>query len=86
MEPKTLSTSIERWPPTVYVRPFAATGVLGAYTTWSTFMVETVLLLRAGRVGMAVGYVAASLAGGLAALYLGIVSVRSWPATRRASR
>lgn len=70
---------VEKWPPTGYLRPFAATGVLGAYTTWSTFMVDTDLLLKAGRVLVAAGYVAATLSAGLAAVYAGILLVRAWP-------
>jgi CrcB protein len=74
-----LTLIVEKWPPTEYLRPFAATGVLGAYTTWSTFMVDTDMLLKAGHVLLAVGYVAATLSAGLAAVYLGILLVRTWP-------
>lgn len=74
-----LTLMVERWSPTEYARPFAATGVLGAYTTWSTFMVDTDLLLRAGRVGVAAGYVAATLVVGLGAAYAGMAAVRYRP-------
>ncbi len=74
-----LTLIVERWRPSEYVRPFAATGFLGAYTTWSTFMVDTDNLIKAGHVGIAAGYVAASLVAGLTAVYIGMVSVRSWP-------
>ena len=74
-----LTLIVEKWPPTDYLRPFAATGVLGAYTTWSTFMVDTDMLLKAGHVLLAVGYVAATLSAGLAAVYVGILLVRTWP-------
>ena len=40
---------LEIWPPTRYVRPFAAIGFLGAYTTFSTWMVETAELVAHGR-------------------------------------
>jgi len=73
---------VERWPLTTYLRAFAATGVLGAYTTWSTFMVETDQLLQAGRLAAAAGYVGASLVAGLAAGYIGILLARR--AARRA--
>jgi CrcB protein len=63
---------IERWPPTTYVRPFAATGFLGAYTTWSTFMVDADLLIKHGDIGLAAVYTVASAAAGLAAVTLGI--------------
>jgi CrcB protein len=46
------------------------TGVLGGYTTYSTFVIETVTLGRAGNLGLAVAYDAASLAAGFAAALL----------------
>ena len=77
---------VERWPPTRYVRPFAAIGFLGAYTTFSTYMVETDLLVKDGHLAVAVLYVGGSLVVGLAAVYLGIVGIRIWPTTRGAPR
>lgn len=47
------------------------TGLIGAYTTFSTFSVETLTLLREGRPGTAALYVALSLVGGLAFAWLG---------------
>src|SRR5438874_9395410 len=61
----------ERWPPTRFVRPFAAIGFLGAYTTWSTFMVDADLLVKGGQVGVALGYAGATLVLGLGAAYVG---------------
>jgi CrcB protein len=63
---------IERWPPTTYLRPFAGTGFLGAFTTWSTFMVDADLLVRRGDVGLAAVYTVASVTAGLAAVTAGI--------------
>jgi CrcB protein len=77
-----LTFVIERWPPTRYVRPFAAIGFLGAYTTFSTYMVETDLLVKDGNAAVALTYVVASLLAGLVAVYLGIVIGRLWPAGR----
>jgi fluoride exporter len=54
-----------------YVRQFFGTGVLGAYTTYSTFAVEADLLLRHARIGVAIGYVAATVVGGLACAGVG---------------
>lgn len=62
---------LERFPPTRYARAFLATGFLGAYTTFSTFSVETDLLVRDGHAGVAAAYVGASLAVGLAAAWIG---------------
>jgi CrcB protein len=82
-----LALIIERWRPSEYIRPFAATGFLGAYTTWSTFMVDTDNLVKSGHVAVAAAYVAASLIAGLAAVYLGMMIVRTWPpAFRRRDR
>src|SRR5438094_6425539 len=39
---------LERFPPTRLVRPFLATGIIGAFTTMSTYEVETALLLKDG--------------------------------------
>ena len=61
-----------RFPADRYVRPFLATGFLGAYTTYSTFAVETDLLIRNGHFGPALAYVAASLGAGLAAAWAGL--------------
>jgi fluoride exporter len=69
-------TSIERIAPTRYLRPLLATGFCGGLTTFSTFADETVLLIRAGRAGVAAAYVAASLVGGLGAAWAGTVLAR----------
>ena len=55
-----------------YVRPFVATGILGAFTTMSTYEVETALLLKDGHRATAVLYAVASVVAGLAAVGLGI--------------
>jgi fluoride exporter len=77
---------IERWPPTRYVRPFVGIGVCGGYTTWSTFMTDSTLLVRGGHLAMAVGYLAATLICGLAATMAGIRLGRCWPGDRRRAR
>jgi CrcB protein len=70
---------LERWPPTRYVRSFVGIGICGGYTTWSTFMTETVLLARDHRPGLAAIYIVAAVTGGLAATVAGIWAVRRAP-------
>ena len=48
-------------------------GLLGGYTTFSTFTSETVVLARTGSAAMAFGNVAISVSVGLAAAFLGVV-------------
>jgi CrcB protein len=67
-----LAVLLERFPADRYLRPFLATGFLGAYTTYSTFAVETDLLIRNGHAGVALAYAGASLAVGLAAAAAGL--------------
>lgn len=81
-----LTFVLERWPPTRYVRPFLAIGLLGAYTTFSTYSVETDLLLRDGHVAVGLAYAVVSLVAGGLAVYLGIVAGRSWPSLRGRAR
>lgn len=41
------------------------TGITGSFTTFSTFSLETLLMIEEGRIGIAVFYVLLSSAGGL---------------------
>lgn len=59
------------------VRPFFATGVLGGYTTFSTFSVDIVLLLRADRPAVASIYLFGTLFGALLATFAGIALARA---------
>lgn len=74
---------LERWPPTRYVRPFVGIGFCGGFTTFSTAMVEAVLLARDGFAGTAVAYVVLQMLCGLAAVIFGIAAGRMWPAHER---
>jgi CrcB protein len=67
-----LGLLVEHFPPTRYLRPFVATGFLGAYTTYSAFAVETDLLIKDGHAAIGVVYMGASLLAGLGAVWLGI--------------
>ncbi|WP_237491891.1 fluoride efflux transporter CrcB [Modestobacter sp. L9-4] len=61
-----------RHPRSPWLRPFLGTGVLGGWTTFSTFAVDTVQLADAGRGAAAVGYVLASVVGGVLAAAAGV--------------
>jgi CrcB protein len=67
---------LERLPPSEYRRPFLGTGLCGGLSTFSTFQVEAVRLVQAGAWPVAVGYVLASLVGGLLAMHLATAMVR----------
>lgn len=58
-------------------RIFLVVGLLGGYTTFSSFSLETVALLQADRWLTGVAYVLASVLLGLAACILGIMLVRA---------
>ncbi|WP_432143779.1 fluoride efflux transporter FluC [Streptomyces sp. bgisy084] len=67
---------LQIWPPTRYVRAFAGVGFLGAFTTFSTWMVDTDRLLAHGHRTAAAVNVFGSLAAGLAATVLGLAAGR----------
>ncbi len=46
-------------------------GVLGGFTTWSSFALETLLLGRNGQPGAALAYVLASMLGGFFLVWVG---------------
>jgi len=75
------------------LRPFAGVGVLGGFTTFSTYAVDTVTLLDAGRPALALGYWAGTLLVALAAVVLGVATARTgvraarlWRRARRMRR
>jgi len=53
------------------VRLLVVVGVLGSFTTFSTFAGETVVLAREGRMTMALANVALSLVAGLGSMVIG---------------
>ncbi len=55
-----------------HLSPFVMTGLLGGFTTFSAFSMETVTLIERGQLGSAAAYVGLSVVVSIAALILGL--------------
>jgi len=60
-----------------HMRLFLTTGVLGGFTTFSAFSLDTALLLERHAFGLAAGYVVGSVVASLSALFFGLAIFRS---------
>ncbi|MBN8820151.1 MAG: fluoride efflux transporter CrcB [Sphingomonas sp.] len=58
------------------IRLFVAVGVLGGFTTFSAFSLETMVMIERGEVLGAFGYVLLSVLGSVGALALGLALIR----------
>jgi len=74
---------VDLFPPSRYLRPFLGVGVLGGYTTFSTYLLDVRNLLASGAAGTAAGYLVGSLLAGTAAVWVGIGAVRAVLRVRR---
>ncbi|MGW4081677.1 fluoride efflux transporter CrcB [Streptomyces sp. NPDC004822] len=66
----------ERWPGHRLLRPFFGTGVLGGFTTFSTYAVDIRTLVDDGHPRTALAYLAATLAAALTAVWLASTATR----------
>lgn len=66
-----LTIGFDVWKIDVDVKQGITTGLIGAFTTFSTFCKETVLLLQQDKLFVAGTYIAASLAIGILAAFAG---------------
>lgn len=67
-----LVVALTEWRPAhPLVRPFLGTGVLGGYTTFSTYSVDVLRLVGSGHGATAAGYLVGTLVGAVAATWLG---------------
>lgn len=64
------------WSPPAELRVLLVVGVLGAFTTFSTFSMDVVLHLERGELAMTLGYVTASVGLCVAAFFGGLHLVR----------
>jgi fluoride exporter len=65
------------------VRPFFGTGVLGGFTTFSTYCLDIVNLIRLGHPASAAGYLFLTAIGAMLAVALGMLGTRRVVAARR---
>src|SRR3954451_12780034 len=59
------------------LRTFLTVGILGGYTTFSTFSLDSALLLQRGEYGLAALYVVGSVVLSILAVFAGLWIVRS---------
>lgn len=59
------------------LRTFLTVGILGGYTTFSTFSLDSALLLQKGEYGLAAAYVIGSVVLSIFALFAGLWIVRA---------
>ncbi|MDP4299414.1 fluoride efflux transporter CrcB [Leptothrix discophora] len=70
---------LQRWPDPL-LRLLLVTGVLGGFTTFSSFSAESLALLQAGRHGWALAHTLAHVLASLAAAAAGVALARAiWP-------
>jgi CrcB protein len=59
------------------MRLFLAVGVLGGFTTFSAFSLETFLMIERGQLGVAAAYAGTSVFGSVALLFAGLWLTRA---------
>lgn len=59
------------------MRVFIVTGIIGGFTTWSSFTLDAVVLFERGEMGLAALYLGGSLALSFAAIFAGLALGRS---------
>ncbi len=59
------------------MRAFIVTGILGGFTTWSSFTLDTMVLFERGEVGLSALYLLASLLVSFAAIFAGLALGRA---------
>jgi CrcB protein len=69
---------IHRSDPTGHIRLFLTTGILGGYTTFSAFSLDTALLYERGELALAALYVALSVGLAVGGLFAGLAIVRQF--------
>jgi len=65
------------WSPGPALRAMLAVGMLGAFTTFSTFSLETALLYERGQLGLSALYVLLSVTLSVGGLFAGLALIRA---------
>ncbi len=76
---------LEVWPPRRFLRPFLAVGLIGGYTTFSTYAGGVMTLLTGRAPALADAYALTSVAAGLVAVWLGLKAGRTAAGLTRGS-
>ena len=64
------------WSPGLQLRAFLTVGILGAFTTFSTFSLDVAVLYERGALGLAAGYIVLSVVLSVVALFGALALVR----------
>jgi CrcB protein len=67
---------LDVWADRRFVRPFFGVGVLGGFTTFSTYELDARGLIASGRAGLALAYVAGAVLAALLAVTVGVIAGR----------
>ncbi|MGO8957887.1 MAG: fluoride efflux transporter CrcB [Streptosporangiaceae bacterium] len=68
---------LEVWPPRRLLRPFLAVGLIGGYTTFSTYAAGVMTLLTGRAFALADAYALSSVLAALAAVWCGMKAARA---------
>lgn len=71
-----IETLAQRYTGTPELRTFLATGILGGFTTFSTFSLDTIALINGKHHALAAVYVASSVSLSIFALAIGLMLTR----------
>jgi len=72
-----IETAAFAWSPSLEMRAFLMVGVLGAFTTFSTFSMDVVLMVERGQMLAAAAYILLSVTCAIAALFLAMSLMRT---------
>lgn len=68
---------LEVWRPRRFLRPLLAVGLIGGYTTFSTYVAGVMTLLTAGAAAVAGAYALSSVLAALVAVWCGMKAARA---------